>query len=341
MRSPNGEDDTLPRPLKRQKTIHNGTPNRFSHDSYTIAWICALPIEMAAAQAMLDEIHGDLPRGINDHNAYKLGSIKDHNIAIACLPEYGNNNAAHVLASLRSSFPKIRRALMVGIGGGAPSRTDLRLGDVVVGTRVMQHDFGKVLLNGEVQRTAIPKLPELSLRTAVSSLRADHELRPSQVPVILREKMADYMDYSHPPTDNDILFESSYAHNALFPDCQQCDSSRIQQRQKRTSQDPVIHYGAIASGNCVIKDAETRDAISRELDVICFEMEAAGLMDSLACLPIRGICDYSDSHKAKRWQKYAAATAAAYARELLEELSPDDIVENSHVSNNPGRPPSC
>ncbi|CAH0017225.1 unnamed protein product, partial [Clonostachys rhizophaga] len=49
-------------------------------------------------------------------------------------------------------------------------------------------------------------------------------------------------------------------------------------------------------------------------------MEAAGLMDIRPCLPIRGICDYSDSHKNKEWQRYAAATAAAYAGELLEVL---------------------
>jgi nucleoside phosphorylase len=64
----------------------------------------------------------------------------------------------------------------------------------------------------------------------------------------------------------------------------------------------------------------TRDNVARELDVICFEMEAAGLMDILPCLLICGICDYSDSHKNKEWQRYAAATAAAYARELIEEI---------------------
>jgi nucleoside phosphorylase len=40
-------------------------------------------------------------------------------------------------------------------------------------------------------------------------------------------------------------------------------------------------------------------------------------MDSFRCLVIRGICDYADSHKNKIWQPYAAATAAAYAKELL------------------------
>ncbi|KAL3444390.1 hypothetical protein BJX65DRAFT_310973 [Aspergillus insuetus] len=46
-------------------------------------------------------------------------------------------------------------------------------------------------------------------------------------------------------------------------------------------------------------------------------MEAAGLMNTYPCLVIRGICDYADSHKNKAWQGYAAATAAAFAKELL------------------------
>jgi hypothetical protein len=79
-----------------------------------------------------------------------------------------------------------------------------------------------------------------------------------------------------------------------------------------------------------MKDAVTRDRLAHELDIICFEMEAAGLMDILPCLPIRGICDYSDSHKAKDWQKYAAAVAAAYAREFLEALpATGDALRNS------------
>lgn len=69
-----------------------------------------------------------------------------------------------------------------------------------------------------------------------------------------------------------------------------------------------------------MKDGRARDDIAQRLSALCFEMEAAGMMDNLQCLPIRGICDYSDSHKNKDWQDYAAAVAAAYARELLEGL---------------------
>ncbi|KAE8310528.1 T5orf172 domain-containing protein [Aspergillus transmontanensis] len=61
----------------------------------------------------------------------------------------------------------------------------------------------------------------------------------------------------------------------------------------------------------------TRDRIAREHNVLCFEMEAAGLMDQLPCLVIRGISDYADSHKDDRWQGYASAVAAAFAKDLL------------------------
>lgn len=51
-------------------------------------------------------------------------------------------------------------------------------------------------------------------------------------------------------------------------------------------------------------------------------------MNTFPCLVICGICDYSDSHKNKNWQAYAAAVAAVYAKELLSEIGPD-LVEGT------------
>ncbi len=42
---------------------------------------------------------------------------------------------------------------------------------------------------------------------------------------------------------------------------------------------------------------------------------------------IRGICDYADSHKNKKWQPYAAATAAGYMKELLSVIPPKDVMK--------------
>jgi nucleoside phosphorylase len=88
-----------------------------------------------------------------------------------------------------------------------------------------------------------------------------------------------------------------------------------------------VHYGLIASGNQVIKDATFRDKLVKDLGghVLCIEMEAAGLVNDFPCIVIRGICDYADSHKNKNWQEHAAATAAAFAKELLQHIQPGDV----------------
>ncbi|KAI5206097.1 hypothetical protein E4T39_02624 [Aureobasidium subglaciale] len=54
-------------------------------------------------------------------------------------------------------------------------------------------------------------------------------------------------------------------------------------------------------------------------------MEASGLMNRFPCLVVRGICNYSDSHKNTRWQGYAAMTAAAYAKDVMTRMVPIQV----------------
>ena len=75
----------------------------------------------------------------------------------------------------------------------------------------------------------------------------------------------------------------------------------------------------------------TRERLRKELDVLCFKMEAAGLIDNFLCLVVQGICDYANLHKNKLWQGYAAATAAAYAKELLSVI-PGNLVFSTHTA---------
>jgi nucleoside phosphorylase len=105
-------------------------------------------------------------------------------------------------------------------------------------------------------------------------------------------------------------------------------------RPKRTEHDdnPVIHYGLIASSNQLIKDAIVRDRLVEKKDVLCFEMEAAGLVNHFPCLVVRGICDYSDTHKNKEWQGYAAMAAAAYTKDLLYRIPPNKVEAEKRIS---------
>jgi len=59
-------------------------------------------------------------------------------------------------------------------------------------------------------------------------------------------------------------------------------------------------------------------------------MEAAGLMNSFPYLVIRGICNYTDSHKNKRWQPYATAAIATYAKEVLLVIPLAEVI-NTYV----------
>jgi nucleoside phosphorylase len=135
------------------------------------------------------------------------------------------------------------------------------------------------------------------------------------------EKFPTYKaEAKHPGPEHDRLFEADYDHpNARSFTCQRCDLNQLVDRNSRGTQDPVIHYGLIGSGNRVIKNSRVRDLLG-EQNILCVEMEAAGLMDEFPCLVIRGICDYCDSHKNKDWQPYAALVAAAYAKALLSTI---------------------
>lgn len=316
-----------------------------THDDYTVGWICALPAEMTAARAMLDQRHDPLEQNQQDGNSYILGRIGVHNVVLACLPAgvTGLTSAATVAFQMRSSFKCLRIGLMVGIGGGVPSLDhDIRLGDIVVskpsGTSggVVQYDFGKTVQEGRFTITGSPNRPPDVLLTAISNLQGKHGMEDPELAKYLTEMVTKYpkmsSQFRHLGQEEDHLYEANYDHEVGKPTCSSCDTGRLVERQPRGSDQPVIHYGLIASANQVMRDGATRDRLQRELGILCFEMEAAGLMDGFPCIVIRGICDYADSHKNKRWQPWAAAVAAAYAKELLFVISRQQVTDTRPVT---------
>ncbi|KAI4767751.1 purine and uridine phosphorylase [Aureobasidium sp. EXF-3400] len=307
-----------------------------SHDSYGIGIICALLEEKAAMEMMLDEEHENLEQKSGDHNSYTLGRIGKHNVVIACLPggHQGKAAAATVAVHMMYSFP-IKLGLMVGIGGGVPSQVPtIRLGDVVVsmpeGTHggVIQYDLGKLETDGFRRKGHLDKPPK-ALLSAVTSLRAKHERKDPDFPRYLtaisdNRRMA--TKYGFQGVQHDRLFAAEEIHSENHHICDHCLLTlRTVQRDHRDENTPQVFYGTILSGDLVMKNGEERDRRAAADKAMCFEMEAAGLMNDFPCLVIRGISDYSDSHKNDRWQPYAAATAAAYAKELLGALSAQEV----------------
>jgi nucleoside phosphorylase len=303
---------------------------RPSDKDYTVGWICALPIERAAAEQVLDEEHEENADG----RPYTLGRIASHNVVIGCLPagQIGVTSAAVIATSMKAVFPAIRFGLMVGIGGGVPSEeADIRLGDVVISQPhgqhggVVQYDFGKAGAGGKLSRTGFLNAPPAVLLDALAKLRTNHIRGKTRINTHLSHfnEIPEFMRDRGP----DVLFAADYSH-AGGATCDECCKEYAVKRKLPAGKELGIHYGTIASGNRVIKDGVTRDKMSAELGgVLCFEMEAAGLMNNFPCLVIRGISDYADSHKNKAWQPYAAATAAACGKEILSAIAP-------HASDN-------
>ncbi|KAL2865947.1 5'-methylthioadenosine/S-adenosylhomocysteine nucleosidase family protein [Aspergillus lucknowensis] len=286
------------------------------------SWICATPVELEAAVAVLDEIHPPLFHHDYDGNIYELGSIGPHNVVIC-------STASTVVDYLRFNFPEIKACLWVGIASGMPSRTtDIRLGDVVVSTPnesspgVIQLDRGKTVADGGFARTAVLRGPSQTLLTAVDTLRALHTQHNGPIISVLSELQAQGPKKWMPPPAVDELFDSTYEHVEGGGNCANCDRTKLVPRGLRNGTSPVIHYGLVVSGNQVVRHGGTRDMLQKELGALCFGIGDAGLINDTQCLVIRGICDYADSHKNRAWQSFAAATAAAYAKELLSFVPP-------------------
>jgi len=289
---------------------------------------------MSAVRYMLDDEHDRLPRKEGDSNRYICGEMSGHNVAIGFLPEgsQGVGVAATVATAMRRTFPAIQLCLLVGIGGGVPSRTyDIRLGDVVVGMPsgvhggVVQYGLRNDTTTG-FERKGLLEPPPKSWRDAIVEMQSDHRVKANRISEFLSEMIHRYPQlggYRSPAPEKDILFLPDNTHVPKQMTCDKCDKSRVVERSTRPSDEPQIFYGLIASVDRVMNNAMTRDRISKvEGGILCFEMEVAGLKNDFQCIVIRGIVDFADSHNNDNWRAYGAAAAAGCAKELLTYMMP-------------------
>lgn len=316
---------------------------RLSHDDYKVGWICPLEVEQIAAMEMLDEEHESLPQSRRDTNIYNLGAINSCNVVIAGLPKSGNCPAATVITQMKMTFPNLKYGLLVGIGGGVPVETEhgmIRVGHVVVSeptamhSGAVQYDHGKATAGG-FERKGFLDSPPTALLNAARELSV-HRQRIDHDPIWRNTQRIDtsrphLRRFKFPGVANDYLYQPEYNHRQTGMSCEDggCDH---EQRIKRPIDEfndtfVVVHRGTVASGELVIKDAKKRDDIARQNGVLCFEMEAAGASTDFPCMVIRGISDYCDSHKNDMWHGYAAAVAAAYARQLFFHMPIEEPVK--------------
>lgn len=283
-------------------------PSDAERAKYTIGWIAPMTIELTPAQALLDHIITFHVAG--DTNIYLAGKIGNHLVVMVTSDKIGLGGIPSVVTCMYDSFPNLKHLLLVGLGGGVPSYAhgeQMVLGDVVVGRQVEHLDCGRRTPNG-FERTPQIYWPSRALLKAVITLRSTHSLHGSRIPQILqgiRQKLSPNIRENPKDLgrDADKLFDPDYHHKDNAELCENYyDTRRSISRQERGAKayretdSPFIHYRIIGSANSLVVGSKERENFYKELGTMCFEMEAAVLMEH-QCLVIRGISDYSDSHK--------------------------------------------
>ena len=308
-----------------------------------------------------------------DQNAYTEGMIGNHNVVLAHMPSMGSNSAATVAASLRSTFRGIEIAFVVGICGVVPmhmqTKEEIVLGDCIISTAVVQYDFGGQYPHGFVKKNSVQDSlgrASTEVRSLISMLTTPRNQKR------LTERLAQHLEIlqkrspeaSHPGWQRDRLFQPSYVHRhrqdvntcdrclkevgICSQDCGSigCEDDQLVKRKRFQDlqaslpgtgySSPNVHFGRFGSANTVMKSGLDRDRIAEKDELIAFEMEGSGVWDSFPTIVVKSACDYADSHKSKEWQPYAAATAAAGLKALLEKWEViDELSERNYTYHIP------
>lgn len=325
---------------------------------FQVAILCALPLEANAVLCCLDEVWHDAPQDYGkcegDNNSYVFGRSGRHCVVVVTLAGEGKVNAASSAQSLKMSFTSIKLALLVGICGAIPLKSDgteIILGDVVISEVIVDLSHGRQYPGGYHRKDTLmdvyPRPDEKILgllRTwkTVFLLEKIREDIKSNLTNLLRHP---HLRTDYPGAQEDKLFPPQYIHmhhsdctdclrgsackKSLTASCTDlnCDVNMLVHRKRLLDisnqypdmPNPFIHIGSIGTGDTVMKSASHRDEIAATENVIAFEMESAGIWDKFSCLVIKGVCDYADSHKNKSWQSYAAAVAASAMKVVLEQ----------------------
>ena len=321
---------------------------------FHIGILCALPLESRAVRGIFDEIDGfdndsHFTKASTDTGSYTAGKIGPHRVVLGHLPGMGLVDTANFASKFLSSFSRLQLVMLVGVCGGSPwddEKHEIILGDVIIGKTAISSDPGRLYQDGLQSRGGKENIlgrqsPEIrgfinKLESCKKPLRDNTARYLSQLLAKPEFQMSPY-----PGSDKDKLFRHEYVHKHYdsrdcyckhpHKSCEAaretlcnrlgCDSKYLLQRSRLKSQvptSPALHFGTMASSNTVIKYATYRERMFRKEKAIGFDMESAAVWEYLPTVIVKGVCDYADSHKNKLWQDYAAASAAACTRAILD-----------------------
>ena len=209
--------------------------------------------------------------------------------AVFAITGIGKVNAASAATLLLSRY-RCRALLLSGTAGGLDER--LRIGDVAIGTRLMQYDYGRATVDGFV------------------TYQAGVPVRPENQPAIGYE------------LEQDVLMRIVAAlDEAPLPTL----SGALTGGEDRV---PQVHYGPILSGDAFINDEGTRLRLTETHAGLAVEMESGAAAQvaerfGVPCVNVRCVSDLAGSSSHVDFRAFlpiAARVAAAAAARIAAVL---------------------
>ena len=236
--------------------------------------------EVAAVEARLQDSREVAVRGY----VFRVGTLNGRQVVVGRTAA-GKVNAAIATTILIGQFSP---SAVIFSGTAGALDQGLYPGDVVIGTGVVQHDFG-ALLTGGIQRRGV--------RNTVTG-----ELEPLMVPA--------------PET---LLSAARQAVAGLA-------LKRIE--SSGAARPPRIVEGVIVTGDVFMSDPARRDEIRSSLSASAVEMEGAAMVQacrqfSVPCLVVRSITDRADGQATASYKEFiavASENAAALVAAIVARL---------------------
>lgn len=272
-----------------------------------------------------------------------MGNIGAHRIVSTKLPSIGSTREALIAAGntctrLLGTFQKVDYVFIVGVAGGIPHYTDykkhVRLGDVVISsveqnrpnlTNGDAHKAEKpccyVYSNGEDVKRYFPV--NSCLQEIAKSLQAHIENKKpwetyfNEGLTHLKDKIEN--DFTRPAANTDKLYMNIGNRDVIEV------QHPMPQESTGTDEMPSmrLHLGPIGSGYELVKSDTLRTEFAKQHGLIATDVDLNSVLDSVvgncrdSFLVVKGISDYKDGTTTKKWQNYAALSAASVMKSIV------------------------
>jgi len=240
--------------------------------------------------ALPEEISGviELLKNKEEHRfgkrIYYKGTINNKKVVVV-YSRIGKVAAAATVATLILKFG-ITELIFTGVAGGISNK--LKIGDIVIGTELIQHDMD-----------AFPLFPVY------------------EIPLIGK---------SHFKSNQDLVDLSSKTILDIFNNENLHQVISDEDLETFKIHHPKLHFGLIASGDQFFRDQSQKDNLTKELpETLCVEMEGAAVAQvcyefNIPFVVIRTISDEADQHSTVDFNKFTEKISNIYSIEIIKNM---------------------